>query len=89
MPSKQDFAEAKSKMVRKLLSEAYDYFQVPLSTPGKKRWEVAMDHLDEWFIHGGHAPYNLRKPVRSMTYKDLVTANTIWQKVYQHFLKKL
>jgi hypothetical protein len=89
MPTREHFAEAKSKMVRKLLSEGYDYFQVPQVVPGRKRWEVCMDKLDEWFIHSGHAPHTLRKPVRSMSHNDLVTATTIFNKVYKQMLRKL
>lgn len=88
MPTKKDFAEAKSKMVRKLLSMGYDYFRIPAVVPGK-RWEVCMDKLDDWFINGNHAPYTLRKPVKSFTHDQLTQAITIFSKVYNDYLRKL
>ena len=88
MPTKQDFAEAKAKMVRKLLSMGYDYFRIPAVVPGN-RWQLCMDKLDEWFIHAGHAPYQLRKPVKSFTHNELTQAVTIFGEVYKNYLKKL
>ena len=90
MPTKQDFAEAKSKMVAKLLSMGYDYFRIPPTVPGySKRWEACMDKLDDWFINKGHAPYTLRKGVRTMSHNDLTEAVTIFSKVYHDYLKKI
>lgn len=89
MPTKQDFAKAKAKMFRKLLSMGYDYFRVPAEVPGKKRWEVCVDKLDEWFMSSNHAPYTLRKPVKSFTHNQLTEAVTIFGKVYNDFLKKI
>jgi glycosidase len=89
MPTKQDFAEAKTKMVRKLLSMGYDYFRIPAVVAGGKRWKVCMDKLDEWFIHGNHAPYQLRKPVSSFTHDQLTVAVTLFTKVHSDFLKKI
>jgi hypothetical protein len=89
MPTKQDFAEQKSRMVGKLLSLGYDYFAVSAGTATQKRWEVCMEKLDDWYINSNHAPYTLRKPVRSMSHKDLTVALTIFEKVYNDFLKKI
>lgn len=88
MPTKKDFAEAKSKMVRKLLSMGYDYFRIPAEVPGS-RWKLCMDKLDEWFINSGHAPYTLHKPVNSFTHDQLTLAVTIFTKVYNEYLRKL
>ena len=86
--SKQDFAQGKARMVRKMLAIGYQ-MSYQLAETAEERamqpWQVNKAHVNRWCLHKGP----VRKQLDDMTYNDLVTSVTVFEKVYHDFLKTL
>lgn len=87
---RQNYAEGKSRMVRKLFALGYA-MQWDIMYHANERQltrpQRVKKHLNEWFLTNDHSP--VKEPIDKMTYRQLTLAITVMENLRKNFLSKI
>lgn len=83
------YAEAKNRMVRKLLALGYEMKYDKPESPAEERmerWRVNQNHVNRFFKSEKSA---VKKNIENMTHDELAKAITQFELIYKDYLKKI